>query len=106
MNGIHLVPAAAVNGQDASPPPLLPRGSMKGLSPARARLASYLEWRKSVDADIKKLEQAKERLESELAKAEEIKAEADGQIDEGVASMLERIKSGLSWRLPMSPAPT
>ena len=48
---------------------------------------------------------AKERLESELAKAEEIKAEADGQIDEGVASMLERIKSGLSWRLPIAPPP-
>jgi hypothetical protein len=114
MNVVHLnAPAPAEDGHDASPgvvigtgePPLLPRSSTKGLSPSRARFASYLEWRKSVDADIEKLEQARAQLESDLAKAEEIKAEVDGLIDDGVKTMLERIKSGLSWRLPIAPPP-
>ena len=67
----------------------------RGLPPCRAALARYLSYRGQISADITRLEAGRDRLITELARADTAKAQAEEAFEAEAVTLADRVASGL-----------
>jgi hypothetical protein len=69
--------------------------NVKGLPPARGRLARYLVWRAEVSADLDRLEAGRTKLQNEIMRSEAAEAQAAAAFEAEAATLAERVASGV-----------
>jgi hypothetical protein len=82
-----------------------PKINVRGLSPARASLAQHVAWRKLLSDELDKLFAGRRDLADYIGPLEKEQAKASAGAQSSVNSVVDRIKSGLKWKIvPSAPA--
>ncbi len=83
---------------DRDPPADL-GADVRGLPPARARLARFVAWRRRETDALAMLEAGRGKLMVRIEKAEEAGHRESAAVNAAAASVVEQIKRGLDWTL-------